>query len=185
MRKTINNEPIRILQILPGGHICGGIEQFVMNYYRNIDRSKVQFDFLVHYDEKGYFDDEIKKMGGKIYYINSRKDKNIFKYILFLNKFFKEHKEYKIVHGHMPGFAPIYFFVAKLHGVKIRIAHSHVTATEKTLKGRVLKIISKLIKYFSNIYFACSSEAGEFMFKNRSYPSLMLIPLNLKIESLK
>lgn len=162
-------EPIRILQILPGGHICGGIENFIMNYYRNIDRSKVQFDFLVHYDEKGYYDDEIQSLGGKIYYTNVRKDKNILKYIKFLNKFFKEHREYKIIHGHMPGLAPIYFLVAKLNGVKIRIAHSHVTDTERTFKGTILKPIIKSIRFFSNVYFSCSNEAGKFMFGKRNF----------------
>ena len=164
-----NNEPIRILQILPGGHVCGGIENFIMNYYRNIDRSKVQFDFLVHYDEKGYYDDEIKSLGGKIYYSNVRKDKNIIKYIIFLNKFFHEHQEYKIIHGHMPGLAPIYFLIAKMNHIKIRIAHSHVTDTEKTFKGKILKPIIKMIKYFSNIYFSCSTEAGKFMFGKRKF----------------
>ena len=162
-------EPIRILQILPGGHICGGIENFIMNYYRNIDRSKVQFDFLVHYEEKGYYDDEILQLGGKIYYTNVRKDKKIIKYIKFLNKFFKEHKEYKIIHGHMPGLAPIYFMMAKINGVKIRISHSHVNDTEKTLKGRILKLVIKTIKHFSNVYFACSEDAGKFMYGKRKF----------------
>lgn len=164
-----DRKTIRILQIIPGGQVCGGIENFVMNYYRNIDRTKVQFDFLVHYNEKGYYDDEILKLGGKIYYTNVRNDKKILKYIKFLYNLFKEHKEYKIIHGHMPGLAPIYFGIAKARGVKIRIAHSHVTDTEKTIKGRILKVIIKNIKFFSNIYFACSEEAGKFMFQKRKF----------------
>lgn len=163
------DEPIRVLQILPGGHVCGGIENFVMNYYRNLDRTKVQFDFLVHYNDKGYYDDEILKLGGKIYYTNIRNDKKIIKYIKYLNNFFKEHKEYKIIHGHMPGLAPLYFFVARINHVKCRIAHSHVTDTEKTLKGRLLKLIIYSISFFSNYYFACSKEAGKFMFKNKKF----------------
>ena len=102
MKEVSKKEPIKVLQILPGGKVCGGIENFVMNYYRNINKEKVIFDFLVHYDEKGYYDDEIKKLGGKIYYTNVRRDKNIFKYIIFLNRFFRKHKEYSIIHGHMP-----------------------------------------------------------------------------------
>ena len=169
MKEVSKKEPIKVLQILPGGKVCGGIENFVMNYYRNINKEKVIFDFLVHYDEKGYYDDEIKKIGGKIYYTNVRRDKNIFKYIIFLNRFFRKHKEYSIIHGHMPGLAPLYFLIAKINGVKCRIAHSHVTDTERTLKGRVLKIIIKSIKLFSNKYFACSSDAGKFMFGKRNY----------------
>ena len=162
-------EPIRILQIVPGGHVCGGIENYIMNYYRNLDTTKIQFDFLVHYKEKGYFDEEILKLGGKIYYTNVRKDKNIVKYIIFLFNFFKNHKEYKIIHGHMPGLAPIYLFMAKINGVKVRIVHSHATDTERTIKGNILKLIIKMIKYFSNVYFACSEEAGKFMFGKRKF----------------
>ena len=165
----MGKENIRILQVLPGGHVCGGIEFFVMNYYREIVELGVQFDFLVHYKQKGYFDDEIKKLGGKIYYFPVREDKNLIKYIYQLCKFFYRHKEYKIIHGHMPGMAPIYFFIAKFFGVKCRISHCHVTETENTLKGRILKRIIKIIPYFSNIYFACSKEAGYFMYENRKF----------------
>ena len=164
-----DDKEIRILQILPGGHVCGGIEMFVMNYYRELVKYGIKFDFLVHYKEKGYFDDEIKKLGGKIYYLSVREDKNIFRYFWQLFKFFSMHKEYKIIHGHMPGMAPIYFSVAKLLGVKYRISHAHVTETEKTFKGKVLKYIIKNIHYFSNIYFACSKAAGDFMYGNLKY----------------
>ena len=59
-------EPIRILQVVPNMN-SGGLENLIMNIYRNIDRSKVQFDFLVHYQKRGFFDDEIEKLGGQIY----------------------------------------------------------------------------------------------------------------------
>lgn len=167
--KNSNKEPVRILQILPGGKVNGGIENFVMNYYRNIDRNHVQFDFLVHYKEKGYFDDEIKKLGGKIYYFSVREDKRVFKYIKDLVKFFREHREYKIIHGHMPGLAIIYFFIAKICKISVRISHSHVTTTENTFKGIILRHLIKLIKYFSNCYFACSMEAGKFMFGRKKF----------------
>lgn len=165
----MSKKNIRILQILPGGHVCGGIEFFVMNYYREMVKLGVQFDFLVHYKQKGYFDDEIKKLGGRIYYFSVREDKNVIRYIYQLCKFFYKHKEYKIIHGHMPGMAPIYFFIAKLFGIKYRISHCHVTETENTLKGKILKQIIKIIPYFSNVYYACSKEAGYFMYKNREF----------------
>lgn len=165
----MSESDIRVLQILPGGHVCGGIEFFVMNYYREMVKLGVQFDFLVHYKQKGYFDDEIKKLGGKIYYFSVREDKNLIKYIYQLCKFFYKHKEYKIIHGHMPGMAPIYFFIAKIFGVKCRISHCHVTETENTLKGKILRRIIKIIPFFSNIYFACSKEAGFFMYGKRKF----------------
>ena len=159
----------RVLQILPGGRVCGGIENFIMNYYREMVKIGVQFDFLVHYDEIGYYDDEIKSLGGRIYYCNVRRDKNIIKYLYFLFRFFKEHKEYKIIHGHMPGMAPLYFIVAKIFGVKNRISHCHVTDTEPTIKGRILEFIIKSIPFFSNVYFSCSIMAGKYMYGKRNF----------------
>ena len=70
---------VRILQIVPNMQ-AGGLETFIMNVYRNIDRSKVQFDFLVNYKEKKFYDDEIEKLGGKIYRFSLRNDNNIIKY---------------------------------------------------------------------------------------------------------
>lgn len=159
---------VRILQVLPGGSVRGGMENFVMNYYRKLVKYGIQFDFLYHYKTKGYYDDEIIKLGGHIYYLSVREDKNIFKYISQLSNLFSSHR-YTIVHGHMPGLAPIYFALAKLYGVKIRISHCHVTDTERTVKGKVLKLIIKIIPAFANIYFACSHEAGIFMYGNSNF----------------
>lgn len=62
-------KPIRILYVNGGIMHRGGIESYMMNYYRHIDRTKVQIDFIVHGHEKGVYDDEIKSMGGKIYHV--------------------------------------------------------------------------------------------------------------------
>lgn len=105
-------EPIRILNIVPNMR-AAGIETFIMNVYRNIDRNKVQFDFIVHNKEKNFYDNEIERLGGKIYRFSFKDDKNIFKYIKDLKDFFKNHKEYKIVHGHMQSMMPLYLYIAK------------------------------------------------------------------------
>ena len=134
--------PIRVL-IVNGKMICGGVEAFIMNIYRHIDRTKVQFDFLVHYKERFFYDDEIEKLGGKIYRLSFRNDKNFFKYKHDLNKFFKEHKEYSIVWGHMDGLAAIYMRSAKKNGIKTTIAHAHITSAERSLKGLVKRFLRK------------------------------------------
>ena len=56
----------RILQVVTDMNM-GGIENLIMSYYRKMDRSKVQFDFLMHRVEPSYFDEEILAMGGRIY----------------------------------------------------------------------------------------------------------------------
>ena len=161
-------QPIRILQVLRGGPICGGIENFVMNYYRHIDRERVQFDFLVHSQEKGYYDDEIKALGGRIYYLSLLDDKNVLKYIVDLFRFFRAHREYRIVHGQVRGFAPVYFTVAALCGVPGRISHSHASGVEPTMMGRVLDLMVRSIKFPSNVHWACSKQAGEYMYGGKA-----------------
>ncbi len=161
-------EKIRILQIVPIMRTAG-IENFIMNIYRNIDRNKIQFDFLVHSKFESDFDKEIESLGGKIYRLSFKDDKNILKYIKDLNDFFKMHKEYKIVHGEMQSMMPLYLYIAKRNNVKIRIAHSHNSDYEKTLKGLILHIFSRISYKYSNCLWACSNTAGKYLFRNKHY----------------
>lgn len=163
-----SKEPIRILNIVPNMR-AAGIESFIMNVYRNIDRNKVQFDFIVHNKERNFFDDEIEKMGGRIYRLSLKDDKNIIKYIIDLNNFFKKHNEYKIIHGHMQSMMPLYLFIAKINNIPIRIAHSHNGSYEKTVKGIILHIFSRLSKVFSTINWACSIKAGTYLFGKKEF----------------
>ena len=174
-------EIIRILQVVPNmGQ--GGLENFIMNLYRNIDKEKIQFDFLVHYKRKEYFDDEIEQLGGKIYRFSLREDNNILKYIIKLNRFFKSHKEYKIIHCHMSSIGFLLFFIAKLNGIKVRIAHSHNSDTEKTLKGFIKSLLIRPYKYLSTINFACSEKAGNYLFKNKKFE---IIPNGIEMDKYK
>lgn len=93
-------EPIRVLQVVASLN-AGGMENYIMNLYRMVDKSKVQFDFVVHHAAVGLYEDEIQELGGKIYHFTVLDDKNVVKYISELNRFFDEHKEYQIIHGHL------------------------------------------------------------------------------------
>ena len=148
---------------------AAGIQSFLMNMYRNLDREKVQFDFLVHYKEKQFFDDEIERLGGKVYRLSVREDYNIIKYYIQLSNFFKKHKEYKIIHGHMDSLGAIYLKCANKAGVTIRIAHAHNDSIQNGIK-RIFRLfmISKYKKY-ANLLFACSQNAGKFMFYNSKF----------------
>jgi len=168
MENYTQKEPIRILNVVPNMR-AAGIETFIMNVYRNIDRKKVQFDFLVHNEKKEFYDDEIEKLGGRIYRLSFKDDKNIIKYIKDLNDFFKEHKEYKIVHGHMQSMMPLYLYIAKKNKVPVRIAHSHNGNYEKTIKGFILHVFSRMDRYVSTNNWACSNVAGKYLFGNKEY----------------
>lgn len=161
-------KPIRILHVVQRME-AAGVQNLLMNIYRNIDRTKVQFDFLVHYEEKQFFDDEIESLGGKIYRLSFREDLNLFKYFRDLDIFFKKHKEYKIVHGHMHSLGAIYLFFAKKNGVPIRIAHAHTNSTQNDYKKYLKLIMNKYYAKYATDLFACSTDAGNYLFGDKKF----------------
>ena len=156
---------IRILQVVRRMNY-GGLETLIMNLYRNIDRNKFQFDFIV--DKSGKYDKEIKSMGGKIFYLPYITDIGERKYLKVLRTFFKQHSEYKIVHSHLDQVSGIIMEAAFLENVPIRISHSHSTKNSNNLIVKVYKkyLQAKIIKYANN-FFACSENAGKWLFKNK------------------
>lgn len=146
----------------------GGLETMLMNYYRHIDRSKVQFDFLVHRDFEADYDEEIRSLGGKIYRLPPL---NPFSqgYLSQLNAFFSAHSEYCVVHSHLDCMAGIPLKYAKKHGVPVRIAHAHSSSQDKNLKYPLkLYFKNKIAKYATHL-FACSHVAGCWMFNNSKF----------------
>jgi glycosyltransferase involved in cell wall biosynthesis len=160
-------KPIRILQVVTIMNL-GGLESFLMNLYRNIDRKKIQFDFLMHRQEKGAFDEEIHALGGKIFKLNPIRPHRYFQYQKELKTFFKKHSKYTIIHSHINENNTLVLSVAKKAGFKIRIAHSHASATTNKYKYFREILIRRLSKY-STHNIACSLKAGEWLFKNKSY----------------
>lgn len=157
-------EPIRILQIT-GGMNMGGIENFIMNIYRNIDRDRVQFDFLIHQEEKQIFEDEIVALGGRVYRIPSLGKAGHFKYLKRLREFFNNHKEYKVVHSHYNTISGVILREAKRCGIPNRISHSHIAYPKYRLVERIYKEYSKsLIRNIATEKFACSQKAGEWLY---------------------
>lgn len=145
----------------------GGTEAFVMNVYRNIDREKIQFDFLVRSNENGKLVDEIKKMGGKVI-IHPPFPRHIMANYRKLKQFLKEHhSEYVAIHLHAN--ALIYvkpIQVAKKYGIPIRIIHSHsVTSKYKMLHEINMKRASRWYTHS----FACSINAGKWMFDKKKF----------------
>lgn len=171
----------RVLQIVPNMNM-GGLETFIINVYRNINKEKIQFDFLEHYKEESFYDNEIKKLGGKIYHFSLRNDNNIIKYIYNLNKFFREHKEYEVIHCHMESIGAIIFLIAKLNGIKVRIGHAHTNSTSNNIKGIIKRITSFFFKYTSTLNLACSIEAGKYLFSNKKFT---VIPNGIDFDKFK
>ena len=141
----------------------GGLETMIMNYYRHIDRTKVQFDFLVHRDFEADYDKEVRELGGKIYRLPNL---NPFSktYIDKLDDFFAEHREYKIVHSHLDCMAGIPLKYAKKNNVPIRIAHAHSSSQTKDKKYLLKLLYKRNIPKYATHLFACAEDAGRWMF---------------------
>lgn len=165
----MKTEPIRVLQVV-GRMDRGGIETMIMNQYRNIDREKVQFDFLAHFGREAAYNDEIRAMGGRIYEMPALRDENrvffwrFFSYLFALNKFFREHREYKVIHGHMTHTAALYMPIAKRYGVTCRIVHSHSTNSKEGLLGLLTNFLHKFATRDATDFFACSKAAQKWFF---------------------
>lgn len=161
------NKPIRILHVL-GRLDRGGAETMIMNIYRNIDRSKIQFDFVIHTKDKCDYNDEIYKLGGRIYSVSRYMGRNHYAYKREWINFLSNHREYKIIHGHIRSTASIYLSIAKKFGL-ITIAHSHSTGSRGNLVEKFAKgIMQYRIRFIADYLFACSDEAGKWLFGKNS-----------------
>lgn len=155
----------------------GGLETLLMNCFRHIDREQVQFDFLVHRDFRADYDDEIEALGGKIYRL-PRLNPISPEYYQALDTFFRAHSEYKIVHCHLDCMSAIPLFIAKKHGVPVRIAHSHNANQDRDWKYPLKLFFKHFIPHTATHFFACSRDAGSWMF-----PGQNVIILNNGIDA--
>lgn len=158
----------------------GGVESVVMNYYRNIDRDKIQFHFLCDEDSTDIPYDEIERLGGKVIVIPPYQ--KLFKYQKELYKIFKENK-YKIIHSHINALSVFPLRIAKKAGVPIRIAHSHTTSNKKEWKRNLAKnILRPFSKVYANQFFACTEHAGKWLFGKKVVERKKLNVINNAID---
>ena len=153
---------IRILQVVT--HMNrGGLETMLMNYYRQMDRTQVQFDFLTHRDYDGDYGAEIKEMGGILYHMPVL---NPFSpgYRKQLGEFFDAHPEYKVIHVHQDCLSGVILQVAKKHGVPVRIAHSHGANQIRDIKYPIKLVFRHFIAKYATKLMACGEKAGNWMF---------------------
>lgn len=161
-----NNEPIRVAHII-GKWVGGGVEAVVMNYYRHIDRNKIQFDFICDDDSTNIPYEEIEKLGGKVILVPPYQ--KMFKYQKEMKKILKD-GNYKIVHSHINALSVFSLSAAKRAGVPVRIAHSHSTTNKKEWKKNFIKqVLRPFSKFYATDYMCCSEFAGRWLFGNKEY----------------
>lgn len=165
-KKSKAHAPLRVLHIL-GAALHGGTESVVYNYYRAIDRTKIQFDIAIDHDSPYDVPEDIINLGCRVYRIPSYK--KLFSYITAIKKICRE-GGYLIIHSHMNAMSVFTLYAAKCAGVPIRIAHSHSTGGSGEYKKNLIK---NILRPFSQIYpthlFACSEYAGRWLFGSKIF----------------
>ena len=158
----------RVLQVVTDMNI-GGIEMLIMNYYRHMDRTQIQFDFLTHRPERADYDDEIERLGGRVYYAPRLYPHRYAAYFSFMTKFFQEHPEYQIMHSHIDAMSYLPLLAGKRAGVPIRITHSHSTSIDKDLKYPLKLFFKARMLTVANQCAACGEAAGQFLFGGHEF----------------
>ncbi|HDX9579212.1 TPA: glycosyltransferase family 1 protein [Bacillus pseudomycoides] len=164
--------PLRILHVVVNMN-RGGAETLIMNLYRNLDRSKIQFDFLTC--KEGVFDEEIMALGGKVHRVPYVTDVGHTGYIKTLDTFFSSQQEYKIVHSHMDKMSGFVLRSAKKAGIPIRIAHSHNTSSEGGIAAKMYKwYAGKYVFPCATHLLACSKAAAQWLFAEKATTAKIL-----------
>ena len=170
------SRPIRVAQIM-GKMVGGGLEQVVMNYYRHINRSKVQFDFIIDADSTCVPEREIQSLGGHIIYVPPYQ--RLLANQHYLVNLFKQ-ENWTIVHSHENALSVFPLHAAKRARVPVRIAHSHSTAGRgEPVRNAVKWFLKRWVSLYATNRMACSRHAGEWLFGKGSDFDLLYNAIDL------
>ncbi len=144
----------------------GGVESFLMGYYRKIDRSRIQFDFLANSHNPIAYEDEVETMGAHVYHVAPRSRQPI-QYVREMTALFQRHaKEYDAIWVNVSSLANIdYLREAKKYGIPRRIIHSHNSRNmDSRLRGRLHEINKKRVAEYATDFWACSEDAAKWFY---------------------
>lgn len=163
----MGKQPYRVLQVVTIMN-RGGIETMIMNHYRAIDRTKIQFDFLVHRQETGDYDGEIEQLGGQIYRAFPIRPWNYIQYFKWLKSFFENNYFYIAIHSHIQENSGLVFKIAQKYNLTNLIANSHIATLGIDYKFLFRQFGRFLTKKYSTTKLACGTEAGKFLYGENS-----------------
>lgn len=162
----------------------GGVESFLLNYYRRIDREKIQFDFLCNSYDPVAYEDELLQMGGHTFHFPAR-SKSPKEYHSKLEEFFKNHaKEYQAIWVNVCSLANIdYLKMAKKYGIPKRIIHSHNSQNmDSKLRGMLHKWNKKQIRKYATDFWACGKQAAEWFYTEDMMSEVVIIHNAIDVE---
>lgn len=163
-------EPKRILHIF-GQMERGGAESRTMDIYRNINREIVQFDFIVMKPGEHAFFQEIKNLGGRIFYIDPPAKRGFLFHAHQMYKVLKDNGPFHAIHAHTAFNEGLAVTVARIAGLKIRISHSRSASEmdEDNLLKKFYRIIMRILILNNSTHLVtCGTEAGIYLFGKKS-----------------
>ncbi len=163
-------KPLKVLAVVYK-LMPAGLENRLMDIIRNIDRSRVKIDIFTYQLEPGVYDDEVRRLGGEIYYNPPLNIKNMFWYVNYFREFLKSHPEYRIVHAHQDAWCSVFCKGAYLANVPVRIAHSRTAISSNNLRYLAKNIIKLSTRKYANYFFAVSGVAGRWLYGSKAYDS--------------
>jgi len=170
---------IRVLHVF-GRLNRGGAEGRAMDIYRNIDRTKVQFDFIVHTNDICDYEEEARALGAGIFRLPRFTGKNFFAYRKAWLDFLAQNNAYNAVHIHVTNFA--FVFLPLLKNIPIRIAHSHSTSDSSVVKRILVRVTRPIILKHCTHYLAASKMAADFVF-DKNTKGVIVVPNAIDIKA--
>ena len=141
-----------------------GAETMMMNYLRNIDRDKIQMDFLINREEKSDYEEEIKSLGSHIYHMSPLYPGKFIGYKREFKRFLQQHPEYKIIHSNLEERSYFALKIAKKLGVPVRIVHAHSVPREHNLKMLVRLYFRKRLRKYYTHALTCGKKPARWLF---------------------
>ena len=158
------SEPKRVLHVFAALD-SGGVANFVMNAYRRIDRSKVQFDFALTSGQESMSDSEARSLGGRTFYFSPE-----LSLCESLRRVLTEDGPFDAVHSHVFFYSGLVLKTAKRCGVPVRIAHAHNADTgegSSLLRRAYRTAMRHLIRKNATLMLGCSEKACRYVFGER------------------
>ena len=146
-----------------------GIETMLMNYYRHIDRTQVQFDFIVNKPKPGDYDDEIRSMGGRIFLSPGLNPLHYPAYLRFVQNIVAQDDRIKIVHAHNEAMGLYALNGAKRAGIRVRIAHAHNTRIIRDYKWPLKMFCKHFLPGAATDLWGCGRDAGIYFFGRENW----------------
>lgn len=157
----------RVLQVA-GSMNRGGAETMLMNVFRALDRTKLQFDFLEFGETRSHYSAEIEQLGGRIIRMRPPADLGPARALREYSALMRDNGPYIAVHGHLLHGSALPLLAARHEGIPIRIAHSHNTADRR---GPIVHAYQRLariaLRASATDLRACGPEAATYLFGAR------------------